>query len=95
MKKNVAHLHEVFKAKWDLRASSLFAVVVVMFGAGTIHMGLSWWFLITAFTNHGATPDIINALAHTTVWYKAFGASMFSLNVLIADCVFVRVAKSP
>jgi len=45
--------------------------------------------LINAFSNFGGTPGIINALAHTSEWYKAFGGAIFTLNVLIADLVFI------
>ena len=65
------------------------AIILTMFTAATVHSALAWWLLITAFTNSGATPAVVDALAHTAVWYKAVGATMFALNVLIADCVFV------
>jgi hypothetical protein len=62
-----------------------------MFIAATIHAALGWWYLIKAFVEFGATPEVVDALSHSSIWYKAVGASLFALNTLIADCVFVSV----
>lgn len=80
----------MFRSTLDRRNLIWLAIVVVMYSSATVHAALSWWFEITAFTNFGATPGIIPALADTTIWYKAVGATMFALNILIADCLFVR-----
>ena len=66
------------------------ATILSMFAAATLHSSLGWWFLITGFKNHGATPAVVNALAHSPVWYKVVGAIMFVFNVLVSDIVFVR-----
>ena len=46
---------------------------------------------MTDFLDFGSSPEIVQSLASTKVWYRGFGATMFALNILIADCLFVSL----
>lgn len=82
----------VSKSGRTTRENISIVLVVVMYIIATVHAATGWWLEVHSFANFGATPDIVDALVHNPVWYKAIGASMFALNILIADCLFVNSA---
>lgn len=61
-----------------------------MFASATIHSAATWGLLTTAFTNHGASVDVIAALTAHSVFYTGGIDACFSLNILMADLLFVR-----
>lgn len=68
----------------------LFALVIVLYAAATVHAGIFWHFIfVTGFQDNGATPAIVPALTVQPVWFTAVEDTMGALNSLITDCLFV------
>ena len=53
-------------------------------------MGLNWGTTLNPIIDVGGTPALPDALATVAPWAEAVDGTLFSLNVLIADVVFVR-----
>jgi len=66
-----------------------FGMVVLMYTVSTIYSTIQAAFEMNTFANHGASPDVIVAFEDAPIWYTALGASLFSLNILIADCIVI------
>ena len=62
-----------------------------MYASATIHSSATWGYLTAAFIDHGASVDVVAALTAHSVFYTGAVDACFSLNILIADLLFVRI----
>jgi len=66
-----------------------FALVVTMFTIGTIYSTMQAAFEMRTITENGASPGLIAAFEDAPVWYTALGAVLFTVNILLADCIVI------
>lgn len=69
----------------------MLAIVTVLFADATLHMAELWNYIVSAFTNHGGSPDIVAALSKASVSFVLLSGQGITimLNNLIADCLIV------
>ena len=64
-------------------------IVVILYTDSTFHMGTGWGGFINAVIKFGGTPDLPSSLALAPAWVEASASALYSLNILIADLIFV------
>lgn len=56
----------------------------------SIHNALTWEFVVNAFLDHGTSPSLLQALGNQPQWFRAIISTVFSLGILMTDCLNVR-----
>jgi len=64
-------------------------LVILMFTVATFYSTMTAAFEMRTITEDGAAPGLIAAFEDAPIWYTAMGATLFSLNILIADCIII------
>jgi len=77
------------KSPRDRRSWIWIALTVSMYACSTIYSGVLWGYNVTVIQDNGATPAIVDVLNQNPAWYKGVGMTMFSVNIFIADCLFI------
>ena len=54
-------------------------------------MGLDWASIVNPIIDFGGTPELPDALGTIPLWNQALAGALFSLNILVADLIFVRL----
>jgi hypothetical protein len=74
-----------------MRKNYHMALIVLMYICSTMHSSLQWFFYSSAINKDEGTDgnQLIQALTHLAPWFEATGDVFFSLNIFIADCLFV------
>ncbi|KAF7345685.1 hypothetical protein MVEN_01588300 [Mycena venus] len=64
-------------------------IMVLLYSCATIHSAFGWQVLALAFQNHGASPDLLNALTHPNLKLKILALVASFLSFLLADMIMV------
>ncbi|KAJ7604688.1 hypothetical protein DFH06DRAFT_274960 [Mycena polygramma] len=72
---------------WSL---CLFLALIAMYALSTIHVACRWIVVKNAFIDHAETPSSTSIyLLQSPLWLTVLGATVFSVNTLLADCVLI------
>jgi len=86
---SATHKHYNFKQKIQL-----IILLLVMYTSATIHAAISWGLFATAVDINEASGagGLLQALKKIQPWQVATASTFYSLNILLADTLFVRIS---